>query len=298
MPVEAFLYGGLSGVLAELISFPLDTSKIRLQVQGQVTDEAFSAIKYRGTFHTIVLVSTEEGVRSLFNGVRFGALRQATYGTLKFGIFFSMKNWWNRRGGSDQFLPVTVAFGMFSGAVSSIITTPIDRMKVITQSTQQNKKRTIVKSFAKVYHRAGFQGLYQGMWPNAKRAAVVNGAEIPCYTFVKDYLVRCRGYPDHWTTWAMAAFCSSAAGVAFSQPFDVAKTRIMQQKRCRPDIVVYRGIFDMMRTTVTNEGVPALWKGGMSAWSRAIPWNLTFYLAMEVFRRFDMQLNKRDEPYF
>lgn len=298
MPVEAFVYGGASAVLAELVSFPFDTSKIRLQVQGQVTDESLTATKYRGTLHALRLLTVEEGLRAPFNGVKFAALRQATYGTLRFGIFFSGKSWWKSKGGTDKNLPFFVALGTSAGVISSIVTTPIDRMKVLSQSTAQTKKMTILKTTQKIYNKGGLSGLYQGKFANAKRAGVVNGVEIPCYVFVKDYCIESLKWPDNFRTQFTCALITSAVGIAFSQPFDVAKTRIMQQKRHRTDIRVYKGFFDMMKITVMNEGVAALWKGSYPAWVRNAPWNITFYICLESFRKFDMYLNNREEAVF
>lgn len=298
MPLEAFVYGGLSAIVAELVSFPFDTSKIRQQVQGQVTDVAFTDVKYRGTWHTMRLVSLEEGFRSLFNGFRFAALRQATYGTLRFGIFFTGKSIWNSRGGSDKNLPFLCSLGMSAGVIGSLITTPIDRMKVVSQSEAQMNKRGIMSSFRRTYSKGGFSGLYQGKWPNAKRAAVVNGVEIPCYVFIKSYLTQEMGFKDNLSTQAVSAIITSGVGIACSQPFDVAKTRIMQQKTHRTDIRVYKGFGDMMRLTIENEGFRALWKGSRAAWFRNGPWNVTFYLMLESCRNFDQHLNHRDHSYF
>ena len=298
MPVEAFVYSGLSAVIAELVSYPIDTCKICLQVQGQVTDNALTAIKYRGTLHTLRSVIFEEGFASLFNGVRFAALRQATYGTLRCGIFFTGKSLWNKRGGSDKNLPFLVSLGVTAGVIGSIITTPIDRMKVLAQSTAQAKTQTIFSTFRKIYNKSGWSGLYQGKWPNAKRAAVVGGTEIPCYVFVKDCLTDTLGWDDSVKSQFLAAVIASAVGICFSQPFDTAKTRIMQQKTYRTDIIVYEGFFDMCRMTIRNEGWHALWKGAFPAWCRNGPWNVAFCLSLEQFRRFDQWAHQRDHSYF
>lgn len=298
MHLEAFLYGGVSAVLAELASYPIDTCKIRLQVQGQVTDDALTAIKYRGTLHTLISVCSEEGFFSLYNGFRFAALRQATYGTLRFGIFFSIKRLWNERGGTDKNLPFLIGLGTTAGVTASVLTTPIDRMKVLSQSTAQTRKKRVFNTFKRIYSKGGISGLYQGILPNAKRAAAVNGAEIPCYVFVKDFLTDTLGFEDNMLTQFYCAVTASAVGICISQPFDTAKTRIMQQKTHRTDIRVYEGFIDMCRLTISNEGRRALWKGAFPAWCRNGPWNIVFYLAMERFRKFDQWANQRDHSYF
>ena len=298
MPKEAFIYGGLSAVAAEVVSFPLDTTKIRLQIQGQLADANLTDLKYRGMSHTLFLVAQEEGMMSLYSGVKYAALRQATYGTIRFGIFFTGKSWWLSKGGKDTDLYFTISLGALGGAVSSLLTTPIDMFKVRSQSSQSTKNRPIIQSFYKVYQHAGIKGLYQGKWPNAKRAALVNGAEIPSYVFLKSSLINKLQYEDSFRTHFISATFASLMGVMVSQPADVAKTRIMHQRPHHTDIRQYKGFWDVVRYTARTEGIAAMWKGVVPAWCRNGPWNITFYLVLEQFRRFDVLLNRRDKPLF
>ena len=55
-------------VLILLGTFPIDTTKTRLQVQGQITDEACREVRYRGMIHAFFRIYQEEGVRALYNG--------------------------------------------------------------------------------------------------------------------------------------------------------------------------------------------------------------------------------------
>ena len=57
-----FLYPSLVG------TFPLDTTKTRLQVQGQRMDELCRSSRYRGMMHALLRISQEEGVRALYKG--------------------------------------------------------------------------------------------------------------------------------------------------------------------------------------------------------------------------------------
>lgn len=49
-------------------TFPIDTSKTRLQIQGQKFDAKYSKMKYRGMIDCIVKIAKEEGVRALYAG--------------------------------------------------------------------------------------------------------------------------------------------------------------------------------------------------------------------------------------
>ena len=52
--------------MAEIVTFPIDTVKTRLQLQGQVIDPRFTQLKYRGMAHCFYLVARDEGVTSIY----------------------------------------------------------------------------------------------------------------------------------------------------------------------------------------------------------------------------------------
>lgn len=49
-------------------TFPIDTTKTRLQIQGQKIDQSFSQLRYRGMTDAFVKISREEGLRALYSG--------------------------------------------------------------------------------------------------------------------------------------------------------------------------------------------------------------------------------------
>lgn len=56
---HVYLYAG---------TFPIDTTKTRLQIQGQKIDQTFSQLRYRGMTDAFVKISREEGLRALYSG--------------------------------------------------------------------------------------------------------------------------------------------------------------------------------------------------------------------------------------
>ena len=51
-----------------LATFPIDTSKTRLQLQGQHIDSRQTELRYRGMSHAVLRISKEEGFCALYNG--------------------------------------------------------------------------------------------------------------------------------------------------------------------------------------------------------------------------------------
>ncbi|KAJ8877312.1 hypothetical protein PR048_021766, partial [Dryococelus australis] len=64
---KPFIYGGLASCTAEFGTFPIDTTKTRLQVQGQKIDSKHAQLKYRGMIDALLQISKQEGVRALYS---------------------------------------------------------------------------------------------------------------------------------------------------------------------------------------------------------------------------------------
>ena len=47
MPWEAFVYGGLAAMTAEAITFPIDMSKTRLQIQARIVRSIEKLAQYK-----------------------------------------------------------------------------------------------------------------------------------------------------------------------------------------------------------------------------------------------------------
>ncbi|KAG9492038.1 hypothetical protein GDO78_000519 [Eleutherodactylus coqui] len=126
---KPFIYGGLASITAECGTFPIDLTKTRLQVQGQVNDAKYKEIRYRGMLHALVRICREEGLAALYSGIAPAMLRQASYGTIKIGTYQSLKRLFVDRP-EDETLVLNVSCGVLSGVVSSCIANPTDVLKL------------------------------------------------------------------------------------------------------------------------------------------------------------------------
>ncbi|XP_064001658.1 putative mitochondrial transporter UCP3 isoform X3 [Pogoniulus pusillus] len=64
-PAAKFLCAGTAACIADLCTFPLDTAKVRLQIQGEVrVPRSSSAVQYRGVLGSLLMLwSVGEHVR-------------------------------------------------------------------------------------------------------------------------------------------------------------------------------------------------------------------------------------------
>ena len=102
-------------------------------VSGQTKDVRHTKTLYRGTLHCWKTVISEEGARALYSGLSPALLRQAVYGTIKYGLYYSIKD----VVGGEESTVKNVYIAIVSGAVSASIANPTDVLKVRLQSRKE-----------------------------------------------------------------------------------------------------------------------------------------------------------------
>ena len=79
---------------------------------------------------------------------------------------------------------------------------------------------------------------------------------------------------------------SGLVSALVSTPFDVVKTRIMNDHRgSAPGGPLYRGPIDCVLKTIRAEGPLALYKGFTPAYARLAPWQLVFFFTFEEINK-------------
>ena len=76
--------------MVQICTIPLDTAKVRLQLQKKgvaAAGDAAALPKYRGMLGTVATVAREEGLSALWKGIVPGLHRQCLYGGLRIGLY-------------------------------------------------------------------------------------------------------------------------------------------------------------------------------------------------------------------
>ena len=86
--------------------------------------------------------------------------RQATYGTIKFGIYYTLKKWVATPNEED--LSTNILCGVVAGSVSSAIANPTDVLKVRMQACSTTlQQKSMLKCFQEIYQHEGIAGLWR-----------------------------------------------------------------------------------------------------------------------------------------
>lgn len=119
-PVLRMFLGGVACCCAALTTHPMDTVKVKLQKEG----EGLSASKYGNIFRAFYLIAKEEGIPTLYRGLSASLSREATYSTIRLGLYEPFKNlMWHEH---TTPLYIKILAGLGSGLTGATIANPFD----------------------------------------------------------------------------------------------------------------------------------------------------------------------------
>lgn len=127
---------GIANCTAALVTNPLDVVKVRMQVDthARASGGGGGPPSMRAT---IAFILRSEGVRGLYRGLAPSLLREASYSSLRLGLYEPMRDALALVAGAPErgsSLGVKFAAGATSGVIGSAIANPADLLKVRLQA--------------------------------------------------------------------------------------------------------------------------------------------------------------------
>ncbi|XP_077999935.1 dicarboxylate carrier UCP2-like [Glandiceps talaboti] len=298
-----FISAGTAACMADMITFPLDTAKVRLQLQGEgskVTKPTTSAItktivkkaikpevRYNGMVGTISTIIRQEGARGLYNGLNAGLQRQMSFASVRIGLYDSVKQYYQN--GVAHSLPgggviTRILAGMTTGAAAILLAQPTDVVKVRlqAQTSHSGPKRYsgAFDAYRTIAKKEGARGLWKGTLPNMTRNAVINSAELVVYDLTKEKILSLKLLSDSLPCHFVSAFCAGFIATCVASPVDVVKTRFMNSSKGQ-----YRGAIDCALKMFKEGGAKAFYKGFMPSFMRLGSWNVFMFIFYEQLKK-------------
>jgi len=184
--VASLLSGSIAGAIGVGVAFPLDTLKTKSQVLGQSSGKidthgsgGASSVAISGDevsemnmFQLIALIFKMEGIQGFYGGVKGMMVGQALIKSIAFSSNAAALEFLQERYALPAVAALLIA-ACFSGFVTSFLVTPIERIKVLLQSSNAYKNE--IDCFQKVIEVEGVIGIFtRGLGPTLAR-------EIPSY---------------------------------------------------------------------------------------------------------------------
>ncbi|XP_057694909.1 dicarboxylate carrier SLC25A8-like isoform X1 [Corythoichthys intestinalis] len=285
---------GAAGCVADLVTFPLDTAKVRLQIQGEAKPLVRGQrATYQGVFGTIFTIVNSEGARGLYNGLIAGLHRQMSFASVRVGLYDTMKHFYSS-GSENASIVVRLLAGCTTGAMAVAVAQPTDVVKIrfqaqvrMPQGSAATRYTGTMEAYKTIARDEGIRGLWKGCLPNITRNAIVNCCEMVTYDIIKERILRSGlmtdDMPCHFTAAFAAGFCTTVV----ASPVDVIKTRYMNSLPGQ-----YSGAINCAFTMLFKEGPTAFYKGFLASFLRLGSWNIVMFMSYEQIKRGIARLHK------
>eukprot|EP01132_Coremiostelium_polycephalum_P004670 gene4670-5835_t len=324
-PLKYYSLNFIIGGTIDLVMYPLDVIRTRLQVQGS-SNVHQSFPHYGGTYDGFKKLHSHEGFKGFYKGFltsEFGYLcsRGVYFGTYE--IFkqslFRISNISNENPdsfeNSQKLLYITTISGAMAESLASFIWVPFD---VATQSVQiqgslnHPKYRGGRDVFQKIYGERGIKGLYRGFGATMMRNVPYSGIWWGSYELSKSKLHDCNirgflGIKDRSRNMTLSVagstdqhnvededplvhmisgFAAALIATTLTNPLDVAKTRLQT------------GVFpagqkpnfiSVIKDTIRKEGVRALWKGLVPSLLTSTPYSMISIILYEEVKKLSLK---------
>jgi solute carrier family 25 oxoglutarate transporter 11 len=229
----------------------------------------------------------------MYAGLSAGLLRQASYTTVRMGVYNTLLEHVTSSNGSANTtataapsFAVKAAVGMCAGAVGAFFGSPAEialiRMTADGRlpAAERRNYRHVLDALMRISREEGVRTLWRGCAPTIGRAMVVNAAQLASYSQAKQWLISKCGFQDgiglHFVASMISGLCTTIA----SMPLDIAKTRIQNMKvvQGRPE---YSGSLDVIVKLVRAQGPFSLWKGFTPYYARLGPHTVLTFIVLE-----------------
>lgn len=292
--VIEFVAGGSASCLAEIVTLPFDTVKVRAQLEG--CNSILPVLKD---------VVIHEGVASLFAGLDAALLRQAFYGSMRYGLYPPIQALFTTPFGRFiVFLIGGTEFsrkllsGCIAGAIASGICNPTDLVKVRMQGSLQRRitkkdvdipydYKNALDAFAQILSKEGFLAMWTGVGPTMLRASVLAAVEMSVYDTLKSQLSRYNTMRSPAAVHVISALFASIFSAFFSCPFDMARSRVMNQpKNKNGEGLLYKSAIHCLVVSVKQDGISVLLAGYGAFLMRLVPNTILTFFFLEQIRSF------------
>lgn len=282
---KGFLAGGFGGVCVVLSGHPLDTLKVRLQTMPLPSPG--QAPLYTGTWDCTKKIMAKEGPRGFYKGMLTPLVGVAPIFAVSFAGFNFGKSLFQNKPDDKLTLIQYFAAGCVAGVGSTVIMAPGERIKCllqVQQSGQTAKYKGPADVAIKLYKEGGIRSIYRGTAATLARDVPASGMYFASYEVLMHLLIP-EGQSRQNLSPLTTLFAGGMAGVfnwLVAIPPDVLKSRL----QIAPEGKYPKGMRDVMKELMRNEGIFALYKGVTPVMIRAFPANAACFMGYELAMKF------------
>lgn len=233
----ALVSGSLAGFSVDIVLYPLDTIKTRLQ--------SSAGFRHSG------------GFRGIYRGLGSVAVGSVPGAALFFTTYESVKGAMGRVGVSSQFNIASLVVASCCGeTMACLVRVPTEVVKQRTMTTQHVSSFDV---FLRTVRTEGVGGLYRGFLVTLSRELPFALLQFPLWEYLKMKWSLIQQSPvQPWQSSVCGAFAGGFSA-AITTPLDVAKTRIMLAPAT--SALASGSIFLALSTVFRQKGLQGLFAG-------------------------------------
>lgn len=225
----AFIAGGIAACGAVTATHPFETVKVRLQLQGELQNQAVADKKYRGVVHGVRVITASEGLRGIYRGLGCAYTYQILVNGCRLGFYEPLRAMTTElifNDSSVQSLGVNVFSGAASGILGAMAGSPFFLVKTRLQSYSpllavgtQHRYKNALAGLREIYTLEGVRGLFRGMGASMLRTGVGSSVQLPTYFLAKRRLMRHVEMEDGPTLHLLSSTASGIMVCVFMRGF-------------------------------------------------------------------------------
>ncbi|KAI5078348.1 hypothetical protein GOP47_0006019 [Adiantum capillus-veneris] len=276
-----FIAGGFAGALSRTATAPLDRLKVLLQVQTDST---------RGKARLVLCIKQiykEGGILGFFRGNGLNVLKVAPESAIKFYAYEMIKDFMVEADGLRSKEEIgtmgRLLAGGTAGAIAQTAIYPMDLVKTRLQTYAciDGKAPPLMKLSKDIWQQEGPRAFYRGLLPSLLGMIPYAGIDLAAYETLKN--MSRQWLPEKHEPGPLVQLCcgmvSGALGATCVYPLQLVRTRLQAQQM--NSATKYRGMMDVFKRTLREEGLRAFYKGLLPNLLKVIPAASITYIAYE-----------------
>lgn len=270
-----FVAGSLGGMAGITVGHPMDTIRVRLQIQSPINPKykSFSDCLFK-------IIKEEKGVHGLFKGLLSPLLGEMGNLAVVFGIYGNLKKYIPQ----DDYVGIA-ASGLIAGLTAVSVVVPVELVKIRLQTNSQEFKG-FYGCLKEILHNGGVKNLYHGLSVTLLRDIPFNVSYFVSYEYIKNQISKRTGKVTT-TEYLLSGGLAGMCAWAFVYPTDILKSIIQAETKKIKIVPEAKRIFQ-------TEGIKGFYKGFSISVLRAFPVNAVTFLGYEYVAKF---LNNMTDKY-
>ncbi|KAL3142558.1 hypothetical protein ABBQ38_002878 [Trebouxia sp. C0009 RCD-2024] len=290
-----------AAAVAEGLTLPLDTAKVRLQLQN------FShhpVPRYKGPLQTVGRIIKDEGLTAPFKGFVPGLHRQLLFTGLRLGLYDAVKTSLATDG--ELSVPKKIVAALCTSAIGITFANPADLVKVRLQACEHPKGlffkaghgaavaeldlkpvyKSATDAYVRIVKEEGIRGLYKGYTANLLRNSIISATELVSYDSAKLAILH-AGFADGLPVHLVSGLTAGLAATVLGSPWDVIGTRLMAPGKSSGKDAAKQvtGLFPFIADMLKTEGIGAFYKGFVPNFARIGSFNIVLWLSYEQIKK-------------